>query len=574
MHLASCEHPLIVFNHALKREISVPCGHCNTCNVNRASDWVARLDSERYSSKYCIFFTLTYSDDFLPVLDEGWSSSAFIPDLLIHRKRDFKKIPEYNYVNNKKVYFNNKKRFITDENNDFQVPLYGTILSEQATKNIMSVHAGAVPYCSVYDLQTFVKRFRSHCYRSAFGTDKGLDEGQKVRYFIAAEYGPTTLRPHYHGLFFFDSDEIANVLFHSFASAWLLGSVEYEPVENSASSYVAKYINSFNRLPRIYQSKMLRPFAVSSRKIPIGLRSFADSAIREVFNTSSPVVPVADKSSGEVSYVPIWRTLENRLFPVIPYNSSVDSLSRFSLLRELAYTYEGKFSLTDYQKEIDGYVSSSRLSSYNEFCYCLAKRVSELLDSNNTSLLYVYLCKIVPFLVSLRHSDFAYIYTCLFESNSVNKLYYVIRRISLLLYEFDISLEDYLVRYDKYWYNKDMYKLQEQYIFEDDFVKSSGSIYLLNIDPVKYAYFRNLQYDKLSSCDIFQLQGFGFTFSKIREIYKDENSRRSFFRNYHVSRSLDYIDMQAVNKKIYTDSLKTRRKNEYLKKHPEFINLY
>ncbi len=41
------------------------------------------------------------------------------------------------------------------------------------------------------DVVLFLKRFR-----------KRFDKGQ-VRYFIVSEYGPTTLRPHYHGILFF-----------------------------------------------------------------------------------------------------------------------------------------------------------------------------------------------------------------------------------------------------------------------------------------------------------------------------------------------------------------------------------
>lgn len=573
MHLASCEHPITVFNHVLKKRVSVPCGHCNTCNLNRSSSWINRLEMERIGSKYCVFFTLTYSDEFLPRLVEGWSESAFQTDILVHKKRNYDNIPSFNVVNKEIVHFK-KKKFISDETNNFELPLFSTIMSEQATQNIMRLNNETIPYLSVYDLQTFLKRFRAHSYRSAFGTDKGLAENQKIRYFVCGEYGPTTLRPHYHGLFFFDSDEIANVLFHSLSQSWLLGNIEYEFVKTSASSYVAKYINSYGRLPRIYRSKSLRPFSLSSRRLPIGLRSVEDSTVKEIFYSSSPLMSVSNPSTGEISIVPLWRSLEDRLFPKLPYYSSLSSISRLSILRELAYEFEGIVFLTENQRKIDGYLSCSRLGSFDEFCTYLSHRISLILEYGLSNDLYVYLCTLVPFLNSVVFSDSALIYRYLYDSNSVKRLFYVIRRISILLHKYSISLEDYLLKHENYWFNKDIYMLQTQYLFEEEFVQNSSVHFLLNIDTVKYDYFRKQTYSSLSSTDLLILYGFGFTFSQIKEIYKDENSRKSFFRNFHVSRCMDYLDMSSSNKKIYLDSCKTRRKNEYLNKHPEFKNLY
>lgn len=49
-----------------------------------------------------------------------------------------------------------------------------------------------VPVVSKRDIQLFMKRFRKEL--SALG--------YSCRYFICAEYGPKTLRPHYHGILF------------------------------------------------------------------------------------------------------------------------------------------------------------------------------------------------------------------------------------------------------------------------------------------------------------------------------------------------------------------------------------
>lgn len=539
MHLCSCEHPRIIKQRFTHQLVSVPCGECNTCLNNKAMSWIVRLEQERLNKRYSVFFTLTYADKYLPLLEIGWNKSSFLPDLLVHKKRDFSDLE------------NKNKKCITDENNDFKVPFSDSDLSESVTQNIMHLHAGNIPYVSKIDIQNFIKRLRSKCYRSAYGTDKNLSEEQKISYFVATEYGPTSLRPHAHGTAYFDDPRLAEVFGRCLSEAWPFGNITYEYIQNSASSYVAKYINSISYLPGIYKSPYLRPFHLSSRSTPIGLCAIEESTIKEILDTSSNLMPIKDSASQGVAYVPLWRTLENRLFPKLPRDSSLTPDARSRIL----------FAFTRFT-----------LSTFQEFCEDLAMNICKSCDHKHVTQLQYYLDFIVPFW-SLN-KDYAALYSLFINDNSIKRCYYVARRVVILCYRYGYNTHDYFVRYMDFWKNKELYNLKIQYEFEEDFVKHYPLDFLLNIDPIFYNNLVTINFDMISSVQLVQLESFGLLYSKLKTIYQNAENKKSYFDSYHFSRSIDFIDMQSINFKIATDARKKKKKNEYLKLHPEYAALY
>lgn len=103
------------------------------------------------------------------------------------------------------------------------------------------------------DIQLFLKRLR-----------KKLGNG--VRYFICSEYGPTTLRPHYHGLLFNVPQHLLRHLDETIFEKWQKGFTSSSPCNPSRVRYVAKYVNSFSSIPDYYP----RPFTMCSLRPAIG----------------------------------------------------------------------------------------------------------------------------------------------------------------------------------------------------------------------------------------------------------------------------------------------------------------
>lgn len=103
-----------------------------------------------------------------------------------------------------------------------------------------------VPYVSKRDLQLFFKRLRKRF------------EGSEIRYFFVSEYGPNTLRPHYHGILYnlprFSENltkQVIEVTKH-IQKIWSLGHIKLDQVTYGRISYVTKYMSCVTDLPEWY----------------------------------------------------------------------------------------------------------------------------------------------------------------------------------------------------------------------------------------------------------------------------------------------------------------------------------
>lgn len=76
------------------------------------------------------------------------------------------------------------------------------------------------------DVQLFLKRLRK--------------KKHKFRYFVVAEYGDHTHRPHYHGLFFFDYSPSPSI-YDDITNAWSNGFIRFGDVEEGSIVYCTKY---------------------------------------------------------------------------------------------------------------------------------------------------------------------------------------------------------------------------------------------------------------------------------------------------------------------------------------------
>lgn len=106
----------------------------------------------------------------------------------------------------------------------------------------------------------------------------------KIRYYLAGEYGDTTGRPHYHSIIFglhlndlvkCGRSETGNQYYtsESFASCWPHGFVSVEPANYATCKYVSSYVTKKLgiRANEFYLDQgMVPPFSLCSRKPGIG----------------------------------------------------------------------------------------------------------------------------------------------------------------------------------------------------------------------------------------------------------------------------------------------------------------
>ncbi len=123
------------------------------------------------------------------------------------------------------------------------------------------------------DIQKFMKRLRkSLCAR--YGKEF------RVKYFICSEYGPKTLRPHYHGVIFGLSDSDIPLV----NSSWSLGFTKIEVIRGAGSfRYVSKYCSK----PSVLRYELTAPVEKTFRLVSQGLgKSYCLNPEVKKFHTS------------------------------------------------------------------------------------------------------------------------------------------------------------------------------------------------------------------------------------------------------------------------------------------------
>ena len=226
-----CLSPKRIMNPYTHEMMVVPCGHCRACALTRCNHLSLWCNMESKCHKYCLFVTLTYANRFIPRLKVVDSIDRLCG------------------------------RDLVDENGEV---LTTCDMSEDKFEAFMKklYLFGDVPYLRKTDLQKFLKRFRYYVSK----TTKA-----KVRYFACGEYGPTTFRPHYHLLLWFDDERILQMAEQSVLQSWPFGRCDVQLSQGKASYYVASYVNSYGTLPEVFKSRSVCPFYLHSQKLGFGL---------------------------------------------------------------------------------------------------------------------------------------------------------------------------------------------------------------------------------------------------------------------------------------------------------------
>lgn len=229
-----CLNPKRIRNPYTKETMVVSCGHCIACEQRKSDIRALKCNLECKSHVYCMFVTLTYSWDNIPLMNVHKSSNGVhyavdsTPRLMRYKGQSGRKIADID---------------TTDE-----------VLTSLLSK-VNSPNGFSFPYLYKKDLQLFVKRFRKH-------TSKFSDE--KIRYYGTGEYGPVHFRPHFHLLFWFSDCKIFWRFEEILRKSWQFGRVDFSLSRGSCAKYTASYLNSSCNLPKIYQTCETRPFSVHS----------------------------------------------------------------------------------------------------------------------------------------------------------------------------------------------------------------------------------------------------------------------------------------------------------------------
>ena len=214
----------------------VPCGKCLECKRRYQQDWANRCYEEWKSNNYKgVFFTLTYRDDSIPInylvrsddgtvslyksdADYNYSSNMSLSGVVSSKTR------KGYTISSKLSYIENKRgsHIISSKNAMDCIP-------EDASLALLNGEAEVECFNSVRkrDIQLWLKRARKQL-------------NKKFTYYITSEYGPSTLRPHYHGILFGLTAEECVPIFSDWKKHY--GNVVFDNVKGEAGmNYTASY---------------------------------------------------------------------------------------------------------------------------------------------------------------------------------------------------------------------------------------------------------------------------------------------------------------------------------------------
>lgn len=487
----SCLNPRVVYNKYIGEHVSVPCGKCAGCTSLKANSWSTRLERESADHRYTVFVTLTYAEDKRPLIDISSLKDTYVSETFDKSLAD--------------------------------------------SSEYVKLRHGLIPVCSKKDIQDFIKRLRINLYRNLH-----LNEKERIlRYFCAAEFGPSSFHPHYHLLLWFDTPKVAKVIKEHVYKAWFVKNPhsslssflvrnEVSFVRSSCSSYVAAYLNTDTHLPAILREPLFRTFHLQSTCPPIGTLSLQPRQVSELLLGNAYQISVVRPTSHRVVSLSLWRCLESRYFPKCPRFASLSSSDRIALYRLSSIAGEESDFKSFLQHVLSQWVSSLPL-------YCLLRKVA-----------------------SKDYEEDGYPVP---NEETLRRLFYMSRRVRNIRRLYGLSVSDYVARIEAYYGRKEYARLVVQLQTEQVYASNKTIVgYKLQYLPflIDSQFYENIR--KLSP--------------SARSSYEEQFHLTDDFINYVPQNSFDWKRANAFYTRLRTENTKTRIHKDFVAKHPEYQSIY
>lgn len=426
-----CEHPRIIKNKYTGDPVYVKCGVCPHCLISRSDAKRNLCDYEKWNRKYCYFVTLTYNSQYVPKMalvpiedyefnypiGENWpcvrsqlhtrmkldprvkkdNSGQLInmfackvnyPYIDEHLKAiyasnataaEFRKNYKPTYQSSARPYilrtiprmsklqkFNDVQREELVWLSPERVEMLKKKSKCEGNDNAFPQFKGLLKYVNYRDYQLFAKRFRKYLFTK-------IGSYEKISSYVVSEYSPRTFRPHFHILFFFDSDEIAKNIRQAVFQSWKLGRVDTQLARDSAGSYVSGYLNSVVSLPSIFTDVSFTKNKSRFSKL-FGYESF-----RQTIKTPEQAI---ERLSERIQFVRNGKSCEftppvsyiSRLLPrFVPYSSNFSVETR-TVLRSIRGILQLFRRNEPFKKEtptnLSEFVHCYIVTLYEKYGYC------------------------------------------------------------------------------------------------------------------------------------------------------------------------------------------------------------
>lgn len=400
-----CFHPRKVTNRYTHETLFVRCGTCPSCLVHRSNIQCALISNMSSHFKYAYFFTLTYSDEFVPrvslevvercdaesEIDAYMSDSdprhlpyddsryqiaaTYLPRSGCFRVHDSGRVRDFSETEDSYHFLHT---FSGKEIRDLLVASNGRYDFARKCVVFPSIDEcrNEVLVLNPYDQNLFFKRLRKLIAEK-------YDE--KICYYLVSEYGGRTYRPHWHGILFFNSDALTSSICELVSKSWSYGRTDCSLSRGSAAGYVASYINSFVDLPDFFnRHKEFKPRSYHSKGLSVNKLFRQSSDISEIQEVASSCfdgfsVPI----NGEYVTVKPSRSYECTVFPRI-------SDPVFSNPYSCVDLFFGAFTASN-RLIRDGYISIDESLSTYELSKRYAHFYYDVMSGSRTSSRYDFL---------------------------------------------------------------------------------------------------------------------------------------------------------------------------------------
>lgn len=281
------------------------------------------LALEESHAKYCYFINPTYDD-------------LNVPAVRVPKDADFGSFTEFEVITPRLKADKYFEPYCVDYDSDIEKSIGQLCAQRDEYSRLYSRLHKFVPHDVIYllhypDIQKFIKRFRQYAKRKYSAS---------VRYYIIGEYGTNSLRPHWHLLLFFDSDDLSrdleriyrptveeviknpdlkfyseNDCSESIHSLWKFGVTTTERTNKSAYYYVSGYVTSSSRFP-VVLSALSRPHSLHSQFF--GQTLDEEEVKRAICTENFEYFRLHYRRSSKGYQIPyaIWRSYYSRFFPV------------------------------------------------------------------------------------------------------------------------------------------------------------------------------------------------------------------------------------------------------------------
>lgn len=237
-----------------RHSIYVDCGHCPSCLQHKADRRAVRIASHAPDFFKPAFVTLTYNDSSVPYIRKSdliYDLSSDYPYICIYRDSKFVR----SFGSSSLI--SCPGHLVDSIDVDGDLNLFDSCFDE-VVKHLpkLAIEKGSfdndrVGVCYSKDFRDFIKRLRSLLARK-YGSVVPLS------YYQTSEYGPTTVRPHFHAIIWIP----VWLSFEDFAcycaDAWPFAdsyrTKKYVQFAKCASSYVSKYVNCSTSVPLFLQT--------------------------------------------------------------------------------------------------------------------------------------------------------------------------------------------------------------------------------------------------------------------------------------------------------------------------------